>query len=228
MVQRAVVDREHRLFCYALVPGRWLVGGAINNGGVVLEWLGGVLGESEPDRLLAEAARVPPGSDGLVMLPYLLGERAPLLERPAARRLRRTEALTRSRSPRARGARGGLSAARPGPRLDPRSGPRGARGPRHGRLRPQPAVAPAAVRRARDADRIRRTVSRAPRSARRCSGWWRSARSDSIETPPPRCRWRRKPLPDPAAVSLYERQRPSFTSSTPSSSRRSGGLARRG
>ena len=77
MVERAVVDRDHRLFCYAFVPGRWLVGGAINNGGSVLEWLGRILGDSQPDQLLAEAATVPPGSDGLVMLPYLLGERAP-------------------------------------------------------------------------------------------------------------------------------------------------------
>ena len=38
---------------------------------------GRVLREPEPDRLLAEAAAVPAGSDGLVMLPYLLGERAP-------------------------------------------------------------------------------------------------------------------------------------------------------
>lgn len=77
MVEHAVVDRDHRLFCYAFLPGRWLVGGAINNGGSVLEWLGRVLGETEPERLLAPAATVPPGSDGLVMLPYLLGERAP-------------------------------------------------------------------------------------------------------------------------------------------------------
>ena len=77
MVPRAGVDRGHRLFCYPFVPGRWLVGGAINNGGSVLEWLGRVLREPEPDRLLAEAASVPAGSDGLLMLPYLLGERAP-------------------------------------------------------------------------------------------------------------------------------------------------------
>jgi gluconokinase len=77
MVGDAGVDREHRLFCYPFVPGRWIVGGAINNGGSVLEWLGHVLGESDPARLLADAAAVPAGSDGLVMLPYLLGERAP-------------------------------------------------------------------------------------------------------------------------------------------------------
>ena len=77
IVEQAVVDRDHRLFCYAFVPGRWLIGGAISNGGAVLEWLGRALGEADPRRLLAEAAAVPAGSDGLVMLPYLLSERAP-------------------------------------------------------------------------------------------------------------------------------------------------------
>jgi gluconokinase len=77
MVADPVIDREHRLFCYAFVPGRWLVGGASNSGGVVLEWLGQVLDRGGPERLLAEAALVPAGSDGLLMLPYLLGERAP-------------------------------------------------------------------------------------------------------------------------------------------------------
>jgi len=77
MVPRAAVDREHHLFCYAFVPDHWLIGGAINSGGAVLEWLGDVLGDLDLDRLLAQAATVPPGSDGLVMLPYVLGERAP-------------------------------------------------------------------------------------------------------------------------------------------------------
>ena len=77
MVRRGAVDRDHHLFCYAFVPGHWLVGGAINSGGAVLEWLGRVLGEPDLTVLLAEAAAVPAGSDGLLMLPYLLGERAP-------------------------------------------------------------------------------------------------------------------------------------------------------
>ena len=41
VVDRPVVDRAGRLFCYALTPGRWVVGGAINNGGLVLQWAGG-------------------------------------------------------------------------------------------------------------------------------------------------------------------------------------------
>jgi gluconokinase len=85
-VERPAVDRAHSLFCYALTPGRWIVGGAISNGGVVLRWAGAALapdlGDHPEDALLALAADVPPGSDGLIMLPYLLGERAPLWSAP--------------------------------------------------------------------------------------------------------------------------------------------------
>ena len=33
-----MVDERGRVFCYMLSEGRWVVGGAINNGGVVLQW----------------------------------------------------------------------------------------------------------------------------------------------------------------------------------------------
>jgi gluconokinase len=82
------VDPRGRLFCYALTDDHWVVGGAINNGGILLRW---VRDELFPD--VAEAARarqvdpyealidladgVGPGAGGLVLLPYLLGERAP-------------------------------------------------------------------------------------------------------------------------------------------------------
>jgi gluconokinase len=81
MVERPAVDPRRSVFCYALTPGRWVIGGAINNGGVVLRWAGEALapdlgGHSEA-QLLALAERVPAGSEGLIMLPYLLSERAP-------------------------------------------------------------------------------------------------------------------------------------------------------
>jgi len=82
VVERPGVDRAHHLFCYALTQGRWVVGGAINNGGVVLQWAGDALApdlsEDGLGRVAALAQDVPPGSDGLIMLPYLLSERAPL------------------------------------------------------------------------------------------------------------------------------------------------------
>ena len=86
-VPRPAVDRGRHLFCYALFPDRWIVGGATSNGGVVLEWAGAALapdlGAHAQARLLALAGDVPPGSEGLLMLPYLLGERAPLWGAPA-------------------------------------------------------------------------------------------------------------------------------------------------
>jgi gluconokinase len=81
MVSRLAIDPQRRAFCYALAPERWVVGGAINNGGVVLQWAGEALapelGEDAETQLLALAADVPAGSAGLIMLPYLLSERAP-------------------------------------------------------------------------------------------------------------------------------------------------------
>lgn len=74
------------LFCYALTDRAWVVGGPVSNGGEVVRWAGRVFGsdlraddEGSVDAdVLALATSIPIGSDGLVMLPYLLGERAPL------------------------------------------------------------------------------------------------------------------------------------------------------
>jgi gluconokinase len=78
MVEEPRTDPAGRVFCYALTPGRWAIGGAINNGGVVLDWAGEALApDLDTDELLALAEEAPAGSDGLLMLPYLLSERAP-------------------------------------------------------------------------------------------------------------------------------------------------------
>jgi gluconokinase len=80
------VDEKGALFCYALTEEAWVLGGAVSNGGVVIRWAGQSLapelrpgaGGSVDEQLLALAAQVPAGCDGLVMLPHLLAERAPL------------------------------------------------------------------------------------------------------------------------------------------------------
>ncbi|MGW3895780.1 gluconokinase [Micromonospora profundi] len=81
MVERPGVDPLGGVFCYALTETRWTVGGAINNGGIVLKWAGAALapelGEHSEAELVAIAARAPVGSGGLIMLPYLHSERAP-------------------------------------------------------------------------------------------------------------------------------------------------------
>ena len=54
------------------------LGGATSSGGVVLDWAARALApDLTRDELLAVAADAPPGSDGLLMVPALLGERAP-------------------------------------------------------------------------------------------------------------------------------------------------------
>ncbi len=81
MVDKPSVDPMGAVFCYALTENRWVIGGAINNGGVVLGWAGDALAPElvgEPEKKLLDlAAAVPAGAGGLVMLPYLLSERAP-------------------------------------------------------------------------------------------------------------------------------------------------------
>lgn len=64
-------------FCHA-VPGRWHFMGVMLSAAGSLRWFRDALapGRDFAD-LAAEAARVPPGCDGLTFLPYLTGERTP-------------------------------------------------------------------------------------------------------------------------------------------------------
>lgn len=87
------LDRTGALFCYALTESLWVVGGAISNGGDVVRWAGRGLapdlaGQADATGLdsaiLDLAASVPAGSDGLVMLPFLRPERAPIGGRDVA------------------------------------------------------------------------------------------------------------------------------------------------
>ncbi|MBP2475307.1 gluconokinase [Crossiella equi] len=71
------VDEHCRTFCYGIADGLWALGGAVSNGGVVAQWAAELVGEQDVSRLLEEAAAVPAGANGLLALPYLLGERAP-------------------------------------------------------------------------------------------------------------------------------------------------------
>ena len=82
----ATIDPKGRLhaFCHA-VPGAYhLMGVALAAGGS-LQWWREVSGPAlSYDEMTAAAAKVPPGSEGLVFLPYIYGERTPHLD-PFAR-----------------------------------------------------------------------------------------------------------------------------------------------
>ncbi|MFZ3578882.1 gluconokinase [Virgibacillus sp. DJP39] len=82
-------DPKGRIFCYALTENHWVIGGPVNNGGIILRWLRDEFAASEVetakrlgidpyDVLTKIASEVNPGSDGLIFHPYMTGERAPL------------------------------------------------------------------------------------------------------------------------------------------------------
>ncbi len=81
-----ILDRQARSWCYAVDEGHWLVGGAINNGGVALSWLRDGLNQALSgfaaqslsfEDILALAGRAPAGSGGIICLPFFAGERSP-------------------------------------------------------------------------------------------------------------------------------------------------------
>lgn len=86
-VNQPLRDPEGRLFCYYLDTRHettyYVVGGPTNNGANVLQWLAEKLMQQETDVVLAEAEQIPVGSDNLLFLPYLHGERAPLWDASA-------------------------------------------------------------------------------------------------------------------------------------------------
>jgi xylulokinase len=82
---RPALDPKGRLhtFCHA-IPGRWHVMGVTQAAGLSLRWLrDNLCGGESYDQLTAEAAKVTPGSDGLLWTPYLMGERTPHLDAAA-------------------------------------------------------------------------------------------------------------------------------------------------
>jgi xylulokinase len=86
--ERPALDPRGRIhtFCHA-VPDRWHVMGVTQAAGLSLRWMRDHIGaaadrphesaDAAYERLVGEAARVPPGSDGVIWAPYLMGERTP-------------------------------------------------------------------------------------------------------------------------------------------------------
>ena len=82
------VDKQGRTWCYNLTDEYWVLGGAINNGGIAFRWardkfasteqrVADKLGLDAYELLSRYAEQKPAGSDGLIMLPFFSGERAP-------------------------------------------------------------------------------------------------------------------------------------------------------
>lgn len=90
---KPVLEPQGRIhtFCHA-IPGRWHVMGVTQGAGLSLRWFRDQFGAGKDkddgrdpyDHLMEEAAKAPPGADGLLWAPYLMGERTPHLD-PRAR-----------------------------------------------------------------------------------------------------------------------------------------------
>ncbi|WP_028546626.1 gluconokinase [Paenibacillus taiwanensis] len=89
VIDRPVTDPKGRIFCYALTDKHWVIGGPVNNGGMLFRWARDEFAAAEVetakrlgidayDLLTSIAQQVRPGADGLLFHPYMTGERAPL------------------------------------------------------------------------------------------------------------------------------------------------------
>jgi xylulokinase len=67
-------------------PGTYSLAAGLATGGLAVDWVRTVVGEPPWAGFLEQAAAVPPGSRGLLFLPYLAGERTPIFD-PDARGL---------------------------------------------------------------------------------------------------------------------------------------------
>src|SRR5271168_4401435 len=85
---RPSLDPQGRLhtFCHA-IPNRWHVMGVTQAAGLSLRWFRDNFDKTPSEdkqdpyeRIASEAATAPPGSDGLLWAPYLMGERTPHLD----------------------------------------------------------------------------------------------------------------------------------------------------
>ena len=81
--QEPVHDEQERIFNYFLADDLYIAGGASNNGGIVYQWFAeAFLAEGQSKKAALNAINkieaIPAGAEGLLFLPYLLGERAPV------------------------------------------------------------------------------------------------------------------------------------------------------
>ena len=84
--KKVLEDEKQRFFNYLLTEDCYVSGGPTNNGGIIFDWFAKQFGEFQHpfdiehsmQLLIKEAVQVEAGSNGLLFMPYLLGERAPI------------------------------------------------------------------------------------------------------------------------------------------------------
>ena len=81
IIETKTPQASQGLFLYPLAQDFFVEGGAVNNGGVIFQWLKEQFfaGKDYPS-LLQKMTKVPAGSHGLLVLPHFFGERAPYFQ----------------------------------------------------------------------------------------------------------------------------------------------------
>ncbi|MBP1041957.1 gluconokinase [Vagococcus sp. BWB3-3] len=78
-VRSPLLHQTGETFCYLLDEGYWVIGGAANNGGMIIDWARQLTAnDMSYDDFMAKVEKIPAGSDNLFFHPYLSGERAPI------------------------------------------------------------------------------------------------------------------------------------------------------
>jgi len=83
------IKTSYKLFFdYHIIPQKYLLNGCMAASGSLLKWFSkDIIGSESPDvfkELDIQAAQIPPAADGLVILPYFLGEKTPIFD-PSSR-----------------------------------------------------------------------------------------------------------------------------------------------
>ncbi len=85
-----LINYNAMIFNYVLDDSTFISGGPVNNGGNILKWMFKTfLNNSSPTdkdykNIFEQVEKIPPGSEGLIFLPYLHGERAPIWDEKAS------------------------------------------------------------------------------------------------------------------------------------------------
>ncbi len=86
--KNVIKDLSKTTFSYIVDNDYYVIGGATNNGGIVLKWIAkSFLDQSENSfdiqEIVEKVSQIKPGCDGLICLPWIIGERAPVWDADA-------------------------------------------------------------------------------------------------------------------------------------------------
>jgi gluconokinase len=75
--EAADLDIPLGAFAYRLDRRRWVIGGALSEGGNAMQWIADAFGFRSPALMEAAIRKLPPENHGLTVLPFWAGERSP-------------------------------------------------------------------------------------------------------------------------------------------------------